>query len=170
MIIKSKLIACVAAAAVTFLASTQASATILAAVTHLGNSYIAGNAYQTVRNMRTPLFSHKLGERFIVTFSAECAVDAPDGNHNGRSEVNIVVINNSTNVATTLAPTTDLESTNAFCSGNGIKGYDAWANHSLTAVAGTNLATGVYRVEVRARLLGGATGGWFGERSLVVFK
>jgi hypothetical protein len=41
--------------------------------------------------------------------------------------------------------------------------------HSVNAVS-TTLPAGNYRIQVRARLSTGATQGWFGERTLIVWR
>ncbi|WP_341887323.1 hypothetical protein [Variovorax sp. YR752] len=159
---------CAIATALTALASTHASADVLTAVTAPANWTFAGAAQTTIPNLTTPLFANQANRRFVVIFSAECAVNAPAGNSSAWTDVDIIVRNAAGAVVATLAPT--VGSGDAFCSANGTAGFDGWESNSVTAVGGAGLPAGNYRVQVRARLNGGATGGWFGERSLVVIR
>jgi hypothetical protein len=150
-------------AAIALGAATQASAHTLAAVTNPINFTWAAGVVAPVPGMVTPFFGHP-GGRFVATFSAECAVNAAAGNHSAWLDVDIVVTNAAGAVVATLTPT--VGSGDAFCSSNGTLGFDGWVSPSVTGVA--QLAAGVYRVQVNARLNNGATGGWLGERTLVV--
>lgn len=133
------------------------------------NNWTFSNAGQiAVPGMTSASFFNAAGRRFIVTFAAECAVDAPAGNTIAWTDVDIVVLRPNDTTAATLAPTNG--SGDAFCAANGTAGFDGWESNSITAVGGTNLPAGTYRILVRARLNGGATGGWFGERALVVAR
>ena len=106
------------------------------------------------------------GQRIVVTFSSECSVNAAAGDTAAWTDVDIVVLNLLGAVVQTLAPT--VGAGDAFCASNGTAGFDGWETNAVTAFGGTGLPAGNYRVQVRARLNGGATGGWFGERSLIV--
>lgn len=150
------------------LTTSHASADVLSAVTAPANWDFAGAAQVIVPGMTTALFANPLNGRFIVTFSSECAVNAPAGNSSAWTDVDIVLLNVAGVPVRTLAPT--VGSFDAFCGANGTAGFDGWASNSITAVSGGGLPAGLYRVQVRARLNGGATGGWFGERSLVVIR
>lgn len=167
MSIKSNLHRYAMAGAFTLLAATQASAHVIRAVTGLGNTSFAGAAQVVVPGMTSGPFANPAGARFVVTFSAECSVNAPAGNDSAWTDVDIVVLNAAGGVVATLAPTAG--TFDAFCAADGTLGFSGWASHSVTALSPV-LAGGVYRVQVRARLQGGATGGWFGERSLVVSR
>jgi len=159
---------CAIAATLCALASTHASADVLTAVTAPANWTFAGAAQTTIPNLTTPFFFNAANQRFIVTFSSECAVNAPAGNTSAWTDVDIIVRNAAGALVATLAPT--VGAADAFCSSNGTLGFDGWESNSITAVGGAGLPAGNYRVQVRARLNGGATGGWFGERSLVVIR
>jgi hypothetical protein len=159
---------CAIAASLTALASTHASADVLTAVTAPANWTFVGAAQVPVPGMTSALFANPLNGRFVVTFSGECAVNAAAGSSSAWTDVDIVVLNAAGAVVRTLPPT--VGAADAFCASNGTAGFDGWESNSITAVNGTGLPGGFYRVQVRARLNGGATGGWFGERSLVVIR
>ena len=153
--------------ALSLMAATQASAHSLAAVTAAGNfTFAAGTA--TLPGMTTPLFFNPAGARFIATFSSECSVNAAAGNSNAYTDVDIVVLNPANVVVAVLSPTAGNQ--DAFCSANGTAGFDGFESNSVQAIGGTNLAAGNYRVQVRARTNAGATGGWFGERALILYR
>jgi hypothetical protein len=159
--------AAVAVGSIALLAATQASADAIAVVTNAANyTFVAG--WPIVPGTVTPAFANLVGQRFLVTFSAECAVNAPAGNNTAWLDVDIVVRNAAGAIVATLAPT--VGAGDAFCSSNGTPGFDGWATQSITAVGGAGLPAGVYSVAVRARLNNGATGGWLGERSTVVWR
>lgn len=157
----------VLAGAATLLVATGASAQSVAAVTAPANWTFAGAAQVVVPGMTTPFFAKLAGGRNIVTFSSECSVNAPAGNHGAWVDVDIVLIN-AAGAATVLAPT--VGNADAFCGANGTLGFDNWNTNAISAVVPTTLPAGFYRAQVRARLNGGATGGWFGERSLIVSR
>ncbi|MFT3955504.1 MAG: hypothetical protein QM722_14260 [Piscinibacter sp.] len=159
---------CAVIGAIATLASGHASADVLSAVTAPANWTFAGAAQVAIPGMTSGLFANPLNGRFVVTFSGECAVNAPAGSTSAWTDVDIVVLNAAGAVVRTLPPT--VGAADAFCASNGTVGFDGWESNSITAVNGTGLAAGLYRVQVRARLNGGATGGWFGERSLVVIR
>ena len=167
MSIKSNLHRYAVAGAFTLMAATPASANMITAVTGLGNTQFAGAAQVVVPGMTSAPFFNPAGARFVVTFSAECSVNAPAGNNSAWTDVDIVVLNFANVVVSTLAPTAG--AFDAFCASDGTVGFSGWASHSVTALS-VGLPAGNYRVQVRARLNGGATGGWFGERSLVVSR
>jgi hypothetical protein len=96
--------------------------------------------------------------RKILTYSAECAVNAAAGSTSAWMDLDIIV--NGVVVAPT-AGTLD-----AFCSSNGSAGFDGWARNSITVVI-TGLA-GANTVRIQARGNNGATGLWLGESALVV--
>lgn len=154
--------------AIATLATSHASADVLTAVTAPANWTFAGAAQVAVPGMTSALFANPLNGRFVVTFSGECAVNAPAGNSSAWTDVDIVVLNAAGALVRTLPPT--VGAADAFCASNGTAGFDGWESNSITAVNGVGLPAGVYRVQVRARLNGGATGGWFGERSLTVIR
>lgn len=157
-----------AAGALSLLASGASFAHSIAAVTALGN-WAHGAGQFPVPGMVTPLFFNAAGQRFIVTYSAECSVDAPNANQQAWIDVDIVVLDAAGVVVSTLPPTNNW--TDAFCSSNGIVGWnDGWATQTVTAVGGANLPAGDYRVQVLSRTNNGATAGMHGERALVVSR
>ena len=168
MSIKNTLRRCVFAGALAALASTQASADVITATAAVGNWQFAGAAQVPIPGMTSGLFANPLNRRFVVIFSSECAVNAAAGSSAAWSDIDIVLMNAAGAVVSTLAPTAG--NLDAFCSSNGTAGFDGWASNSVMAVAGAGLPAGIYRVQVRARLNNGATGGWFGERSLAVIR
>jgi hypothetical protein len=153
--------------ALALLAAGQAAAQSIAAVTAPGN-WSHGLGQIAIPGMLTPLFANAAGQRFIVTFSSECAVDAPAGDINSWLDVDIVVLDAAGAVVATLPPTAG--NADAYCAANGSLGFDGWTTQSVTAVGGANLPAGNYRVQVLSRVNLGATGGWHGERALVVWR
>ena len=94
----------------------------------------------------------------ILTFSAECSVDAPTGNNSAWVDLDIIV--NGVVVPPTVG------TSDAFCGANGIAGFDAWVRPSITVVVVG--AAGANTAQVRARLNAGATGGWVSDTSTVI--
>jgi hypothetical protein len=146
-------------------AAGSASASVVASVTGLDNYTFTGTAQVLIPSTTTPLFAQNKNQLFVVTFSAESAVEAPAGNYSAWEDIDIVVVNSGGKVVATLAPT--VGAFDAFASSNG-NGDFSWSMHSITVVGGATLPAGKYRVQVLARLNNGGTTGWFGERSLVV--
>jgi hypothetical protein len=163
--VNKQLRAIVAAAALAVVGSA-ASAHTVAAVSAVGNFTLGAAGLVTLPGMTTPFFFNAAGQRFIVTFAAECAVNAPAGNSSAWTDVDIVVQNVFGGVVATLAPTAG--NLGAFCSANGTAGFDGWTANSVTAIGGAGLPAGNYRVQVRARSNNGALGSWYGERTLTV--
>ncbi|MEF7615893.1 hypothetical protein V4F39_18405 [Aquincola sp. MAHUQ-54] len=158
--------AAAAAAALGFAAIGPASAHSIAVMADINNYTFVGAAVVVLPSMTSPLFANAAGQRIIARFSSECAVNAAAGNTSAWTDVDIVVLNAVGAVVQTMTPTAGAG--DAFCASNGTAGFDGWETNSVTAFGGTGLPAGNYRVQVRARLNGGATGGWFGERSLVI--
>lgn len=150
------------------MASTQSFAHVITTQVNGVNWPFAVAGQVVIPSMTTGFFFNPAGARFVVTFSSECAVAAPAGNTSAWTDVDIVVLNAANVVVATLPPT--VGAFDAFCASNGTPPSDGWESNQVTAVGGTNLPAGNYRVQVRARLNGGATGGWFGERALVVWR
>ena len=114
-------------------------------------------------------FPNAANERFVVTYSAECAVVAAANNSSAYIDIDIVVLNPAGAVVYTLVPT--VGANDAFCSANGTAALDGLGMHAITAIANNhNLPAGNYRVQVRSRANAGATLGYLGERSLVVWR
>jgi hypothetical protein len=136
-------------------------------VTAVGN-FIFGAGVPTLPGMSTPLFFNNAGQRFIVHFAAECAVNAPAGNTTAWTDVDIIVRNAAGAVVQVLAPT--VGTLGAFCSADGSAGLSGWASNAVIGVGGAGLPAGNYRVQVRARLNNGATQASYGERTLLVTR
>lgn len=167
MSIKITLRRIAAAGAVAIAAVGSAQAHSIAAVTAVGNFIFAAGT-PILPGMTTPLFGNLAGQRFIVTFTAECAVNAAAGNTTAWTDVDIVVLNAAGAVVATLSPT--VGTLGAMCSSDGSAGLSGWGSYSITAVGGIGLAAGNYRVQVIARLNNGATQASYGERALVVSR
>jgi|SRR5687767_7848789 len=103
-------------------------------------------------------FSLPSAGKKILTYSAECAVDAPAGS-NGWLTLDIYV--NGVVVAPTVG------TTDPFCSGNGTAGFDGYVRASITipiqGISGGNI------VQIKARGGSGATGLWLGDGALVIY-
>ncbi|MEP6505293.1 MAG: hypothetical protein ABJD97_18310 [Betaproteobacteria bacterium] len=148
---------------------TQANAASLAYAVGTDNWTFAGAGQVFVSGMVSNVFTKPAGSRLVITFSAECAVNAPAGNPNAWMDVDIVLLNAVTGaVVYTAAPT--VGSADAFCSSTGTVGFGHWATHSVQALIPWNLAAGNYKAAVKARLNNGGTGGWLGERMLTVMQ
>jgi hypothetical protein len=162
-------VAAAAVMAASALVSTTASADSLAYAVGTDNWTFTGTSQVDVSGMVSNVFTKPANARLVITFSAECAVDAPAGNPNAWLDVDIVLLNATTNaVVYTAAPTAG--SLDAFCSSTGTAGFGHWATHSVQALIPWNLAAGSYKAAVKARLNNGATGGWLGERMLSVMQ
>lgn len=166
-IIKSNWRRIAAVAAFGVMAATQASAHAITANTAVGN-FIFAAGVPALPGMTSGLFFNPAGARFIVTFAAECAVNAAAGNTTAWTDVDIVVMNAANVVVATLAPTAG--TLGAFCASDGSAGLSGWSANSVTAVGGAGLIAGNYRVQVRARLNNGATQASYGERTLIVSR
>ena len=153
---------CVAA----FVVPHAASAHSLGYAVNTVNWSFVGAAQVVVPGMTTSLVFKPINQRLIITYTAECSVNAPAGNNSAWMDVDIVLLNAAGAVVYTAPPT--VGSADAFCSANGTAGFDGWESNAVTAVVPPALASGFYRAQVRARLNAGATGGWFGERMLTV--
>ena len=151
------------------LVCTTASANNLAYAVATDNWTFSGTDQVDVESMVSNVFTKPAGQRLVITFSAECAVDAPTGNPNAWLDVDIVLLNATTNaVVYTAAPT--VGSFDAFCASTGTAGFGHWETHSVQALIPYNFAAGSYKASVKARVNGGATGGWLGERMLSVMQ
>jgi hypothetical protein len=168
-IVKSlRSIAFAASAAAALGAAAPASAQTVAAVVGVGNWVFGAAGLVPIPAMTTPVFFNGAGQRFVVIFSSECAVDAAAGNTAAYTDVDIVVLDPFGALVATLPPTAGNQ--DAFCAANGTAGFDGWENNAITALGGLNLPAGNYMVQVRARLNNAATGGWFGERMLTLMR
>ena len=153
------------ACAVGVLAAGPASAQLITSQVGVGNFVFAG--FMPLPNMTSLAFANAANQRFVVTYSAECAVNAAAGNTTAYTDVDIVVLDPFGVVVQTLSPTDGNQ--DVFCTANGTAGFDGWSRNSVTAVGGVGLPADNYRVRVRARLNGGFQA-WHGDRSLVVTR
>ncbi|MBN8510996.1 MAG: hypothetical protein J0L57_20600 [Burkholderiales bacterium] len=148
-------------ACVVALAATTALAGIKA------SGYRAGNFSFTTPTALVPLtttggtaltWNQGSAGKKIMTFSAECSVDAPAGNN--FAWVDIDILHNGVAVPPTAG------SSDGFCSADGVAGFAGYVRASITvvipAVAGANT------VQVLARLNAGATGGWVSDTSTLI--
>jgi hypothetical protein len=150
------------------LAAGSVSAHLITSAWGGGNHIISGGAPVPLNNMTSPSFFNAYGERFVVTFSAECAVAAPSGNYYAATDVDIVVLNAAGTVVQTLAPT--FGSQDAFCTANGTAGWDGWSRNSISVVGGGfGLPAGNYSVQVRGHVPVPFFA-WYGDRALVVSR
>ncbi len=107
----------------------------------------------TVINFTLPAAGNK-----ILTYSAECSVDAPAGNSASWADIDILVN------GVVVKPTGG--SSDAFCSANGTAGFDGWQRTSITVMI--KGLKGNNSVMIQSRGNFGATGVWLGDTALVV--
>lgn len=153
-----------------FALAGAAQAHVIASNTAVGNAPIPLGAVATpVPGMTSAAFANPLGARFYVHFAAECAVNAPAGDTTAWADVDIVVLNAATGAVVQVLPPT-VGNQGALCSSDGSAAFSGWASNAVIAIGGPGLPAGVYRVQVRARLNNGATGGTIGERTMLVTR
>ena len=116
---------------------------------------------------QTPVFFNGFNQRFVVSYTAECAVTAAAGNTTTFVDLTIRAINVLTGAVTVLAPTAG--GSDAFCISNGTAAADGWAMHTVHAIGGVGMPAGNYRVEVLARLSGPGTGN-LDDSTLIVWQ
>lgn len=156
-----------AVAALALAATGAAQAHTISAVSQTANfSFPAGT--QLLPGAVSSAFFNAAGQRFIVHFTGECAVQAPAGNTSAWLDIDLQVLNAAGALVATLTPTQG--SGDAFCSANGSAGMDGWSSNAVIGIGGPGLPAGVYRVRVQARTNNGATSGWIGQRSLIVTR
>jgi hypothetical protein len=97
---------------------------------------------------------------YVLTYSAECSVDAPTGNSAAIVDIDIEV--NGVGL-----PPTDI-STDTFCGADGVVGFSNFTHPSVTVLAPMNAGSNVVRV--LGKFHGGATGGWISDSALVVHQ
>ncbi len=154
------------AASLACLAAGAAQAHTLFGTTAIGNQIIAGAGLVPINGMITPLITIAPGQRLLVHFAAECAVDAPAGNTTAWTDVDIVMLNAAGVVLRSLPPMGG--TLGAFCSADGSAGLSGWRSNKVIAELRTNLPLGQYRVQVRGRLNNGAIQASYGERTLLI--
>jgi hypothetical protein len=94
----------------------------------------------------------------VLTYSAECSVDAPAGNNFAWTDIDIIVN------GVVVPPTAG--SSDAFCSADGVAGFGGYVRASITVLI--NGVAGANSVNIRTTGQGGATGVWLGDSSLVI--
>jgi hypothetical protein len=155
-----------AATAIGLAAAGSASANYLTDTNLPGNFAFGAGTPVLIQSLN---FANAAGQRFVVTFSAECAVAAPAGNTTAWTDVDVQVVNAATGlVVQTLSPS--IGTADAFCSANGTAVYDGWVRGSITLAGGLGLPAGVYRIQVIGRLNNLATGASYGDRALVISR
>lgn len=95
---------------------------------------------------------------YVLTFSAECSVDAPAGNSSAWVDLDIMVD------GVAVAPTAS--TLDAFCGANGTAGFDGWVRPSISVPL--RMTAGAHTIQVQARLDAGATGGWISDIAVVL--
>lgn len=114
----------------------------------------------------TNAFANAAGQPFVVTFSADCAVDA--ANLFDYTSVELYVWEPAIGaIVQFLQPT--MGPADEFCTADGVAGFSSRARHSVTAVGGIGLEAGVYQVGVRAGVTGAANAS-YGNRIVVVTR
>jgi hypothetical protein len=97
--------------------------------------------------------------RKVLTYSAECSVDAPAGNSSAWVELDIIVN------GVTIPPT--VGTSDAFCGADGVAGFGGWVRPSITVVfAGLQ---GNNTISIKATGQAGATGIWLSDTALAVY-
>lgn len=95
----------------------------------------------------------------ILTYSAECAVNAAAGEAGAWLDLDILVN------GVVVSPTNS--TTDPFCTANGVAGFDGYVRASITiplqGISGTNT------IQIKARGGSGATGLWLGDAALVIY-
>lgn len=151
------------AAAALLAISSAASAKVigLANGPNFFNFFSSGTFVPLTSDGSTTLFVNapKAG-LYVLTYSAECAVDAPTDNANAWVDIDIQVN------GVGLAPTD--RDTDTFCGADGVAGFSNFAHPSVTVIAPLNAGSNVVRV--LGKFHGGATGGWISDSALVVHQ
>lgn len=152
---------CIAALAIAAAASPVMAGIYTAATYSANFAFGTPTAFVPLRGtgVTTVSFNSPKTGRMLLTFTAECAVDAPAGNTVGWVDIDIIV----NGVA--VAPTTTAG--DAFCTADGVAGFSGWVRASITVPV--SVVKGANSVRVLGRLNFGATGGWISDSTLAVF-
>lgn len=94
----------------------------------------------------------------VISFSAECSVDAPANDVGSWVDIDILVD------GVAVSPTGITQ--DGFCSADGQVGFSGWVRPA--AIVAVRLEPGKHKVSVLARLNSGATGGWISDSAIVV--
>jgi hypothetical protein len=103
-------------------------------------------------------FAAPAAARYVLSYSAECAVEAPAGNSSAWVDLDVIVN------GVTIAPT--VGAGDAFCTSNGTPVFDAWVRPSITMVI--PVVQGANNVRIQARMNNGAMRISLGDSSLVI--
>jgi len=149
-----------AVAAVVAMASANASADVVSAVTATGRYPIYSSSPTNIPGMITSAFTHP-GGQLVATYTAECyAAEGPVGSNRNTVDVDIAVFDTTNRQVGFLSPS---EANTALCSAG-----SGQATFSTTGVI--TLPPGTYHVLVRGRYTQERASGWMGARSLVVMR
>lgn len=103
-------------------------------------------------------FNLPVAGKKVLTFSAECAVDAVANNSTAWVDIDIIVNG-------VVVPVTN-QTQDAFCAADGVAGYSGWVRPSITVLV--NGVQGNNTVRIRAKGQGGATGIWVSDTALMI--
>lgn len=151
------------AAATLALATTATMAGVISTSTRLGNwstnSPTAVFVPLNDGNATSVRFSVSTERKVVITYSAECAVDAAADNNSAWLEITILID------GVPLRPTAG--TSDAFCSSDGKVGFNNWVRPSVTGYL--LVGPGIHTIQVQTSGLNGATGLWLGDTALIVF-
>jgi hypothetical protein len=94
----------------------------------------------------------------VLTFSAECSVNAAAGNDSAWVDLDIIVNG-------VVVPVTN-QTADGFCAADGSAGFSGWVRSSITVLI--NGLQGNNTVRIRAKGQGGATGIWVSDTALMI--
>lgn len=97
---------------------------------------------------------------YLVTYSAECSVDAGAGDRTAYLDIDLQMD------GVPIAPTAG--DADALCTANGDPGHDGWVRRSITV--GAFLSGGTHTLRVLGRLNNAALGGWLGDSAIVIHQ
>ena len=144
-----------------FMASAHAD--IVTMRTNLGNFHFAGPEVNVPNDTLT--FFVVRPDRYVVSYTAECAVFRSGASNGVWMDIDIRIIGPGIN--TELRPTNgDLD---AFCTSNGTNADDGWVMAAVNAQT-PRLQRGWHRVWVQARTSNNVADGHLGDRSLLVAR
>lgn len=150
------------AAAALAVVATASQADVLSVATRLGNwsqnSAAAVFVPLNDLNATSVRFSVATARRVVITYSAECAVDAPVDNNSAWLEITILID------GVPLRPTGG--TADAFCSADGKVGFNNWVRPSVTGYLA--VSAGIHTVQVQTSGLNGATGLWLGDTAMII--
>lgn len=152
-----------ACAAALFVLAAAAQAKVIISGTYPSNfAFSTATAFVplTTTGATSRTFNITAAATYVLTFSAECSVDAPAGNSAAWVDLDVMVD------GAAVAPT--VGTADAFCGANGTAGFDGWVRPSITLPV--RLDVGSHTLQVQGRLNNGATGGWISDISLVIHQ